>query len=359
MYEHQTFEVILARMLARVPDSIDKREGSVIYNAIAPAAAELAQMYAELDINYRLSFADTASGEYLTRRCAEHGVNRYPATKARREGLFYGSGGVPFDVPIGSRFSIGGLTYMVVSKLDTGRFELECETAGTVGNQQFGTMLPIDTIPGLARAELGAVLVPGEDEETDEALRQRFFEEVNTPAFGGNVAQYRQMVRSIAGVGGVKVFPVWQGGGTVKCTIIGSDWNAPSPELVAQVQETIDPPGHSGEGLGMAPIGHRVTIAGVSEVTVNVEMTVTLATGVTLGQVQGPIEDVIEEYLLELRQGWADEEYLIVRVTPIEARILTVPGVVDVTGTMLNGVAGNLTLGPEEIPQLGTVTVNG
>lgn len=359
MYEHQTFEAIRNRMLGRVSADLDKREGSVIYDALAPVAAELAQAYAELDINDNLSFADTASGEYLTRRCAEHGVNRYPATKARREGLFYGAGGAPFDVPIGSRFSIGGVNYVAVSRLEAGRFELECETAGTIGNQPSGNLLPITTIPGLARAELGAVLVPGEDEESDEELRQRFFEEVNTPAFGGNVAQYRQMVRSIAGVGGVKVFPVWQGGGTVKCTIIGADYRAPSPEFVAEVQEIVDPPSHSGQGLGMAPIGHRVTIAGVTEVPINVETTLTLAATATLGQVQGPIEEVVADYLLELRKTWANQKSLIVRVAHIESRILTVPGVVDVTGTMLNGVAGNLTLGQEEIPVLGTVTLHG
>lgn len=48
MYEDMTFENIMDRCLARVPDSVDKREGSVIYDAIAPAAAELAIMYIEL-----------------------------------------------------------------------------------------------------------------------------------------------------------------------------------------------------------------------------------------------------------------------------------------------------------------------
>ena len=41
MYEALTFEAILERMLGRVDDSFDKREGSVIYDALAPAAVEL------------------------------------------------------------------------------------------------------------------------------------------------------------------------------------------------------------------------------------------------------------------------------------------------------------------------------
>jgi len=230
LYEGQTFEAILQRMLDRVPADIDKRPGSVIYDALAPAAAELAQLYAELDINYNLSFADTASGEYLTRRAAEFGVNRRPATKARRQGLFYGAGDAPIDVPFGSRYGIDGLIYAVVGKASTGVYVLECETAGTVGNQPFGALLPIEYIAGLARAELGTVLVPGEDEEDDESLRQRYYAAVNEPAFGGNVADYKLKIGAIEGVGGVKVFPVWQGGGTVKCTIIGAAFDGFAPE---------------------------------------------------------------------------------------------------------------------------------
>lgn len=357
MYEGQTFEAILQRMLDRVPADIDKRPGSVIYDALAPAAAELAQLYAELDINYNLSFADTASGEYLTRRAAEFGVNRRPATPARRQGLFYAAGDTPFDVPIGSRYGIDGLIYAVVSKVTTGEFVLECETAGAIGNQPFGDLLPIEYVAGLARAEIATVLVPGEDEEDDETLRQRYYAAVNEPAFGGNVADYKQKIGAIEGVGGVKVFPVWQGGGTVKCTIIASDWSAPAPTLVSEVQEAIDPT-PQGEGYGLAPIGHTVTIAGVQPVTINVETTVTLDAGVIVGQVQGPIEEAIAAYLLGLRKAWEDETQLVVRVAQIEAAVLAVPGVIDVAETTVNGAAANVPLDAEEIPVLGTVVIN-
>ena len=49
MFEDMTYEVILKRMLDRVKNSIDKREGSIIYDALAPAAVELSIMYDELD----------------------------------------------------------------------------------------------------------------------------------------------------------------------------------------------------------------------------------------------------------------------------------------------------------------------
>jgi len=358
VYEHQTFEAILQRMMERVPADVDKRPGSVIYDALAPAAAELAQLYAELDINYNLSFADTASGEYLSRRTAEFGIIRRPATRARREGRFYGAEDAPLDIPLGSRFSIEGVNYAAVSRIAAGVYTLECETAGTVGNQHFGALLPITFVPGLSRAELGAVLVPGEDEEDDETLRQRYFEEISRPAFGGNVADYKQKVGAMDGVGGVKVFPVWNGGGTVKCTIIASDWSVPSPALVHDVQQAIDPPALSGLGYGLAPIGHKVTIGGAQGVAIDVETAVTLDDGVSVQQVREPIEDAIDAYLLGLRKEWANLPQLIVRISQIEAAILAVPGVIDIAGTKLNGGAANVTLSAEQIPVLGEVVIH-
>nr|WP_285854567.1 baseplate J/gp47 family protein [Paenibacillus elgii] len=345
-------------MLSRVPADVDKREGSIIYDALAPAAWELAEMYYQLDTNLSLSLADTASGEFLERRTAEFGVEREKATKARRKGLFHGNANAPADVPIGSRFGAGELRYTVVRRIAAGVFELECETEGVAGNQYFGTLLPIDYIAGLVRAELADVLVPGEDEETDDSLRERYFAAQREKPFGGNIADYKQKVGRIPGVGGVKIFPAWKGGGTVKCTLIGSDFNPPSAALIEEVQTAIDPTVNQGKGLGLAPIGHTVTIDGVQNEKINVETTISLGTGVTVGQVQGEIEAVISSYLLGLRKTWAEESQLIVRVSQIDARILTVSGVNDVKGTRLNGQTANITLNTDGIPQIGTVALH-
>lgn len=37
--DEMTFDYIMNRMLESVPDTVDKREGSIIYDALAPAAA--------------------------------------------------------------------------------------------------------------------------------------------------------------------------------------------------------------------------------------------------------------------------------------------------------------------------------
>ena len=87
--EYYEYETILNRMLDKIPDTLDKREGSIIYDALAPAAAEMAQMYIVLKNNIDLVFADTAVEEYLDRLSNQVGLTRKEATKAIKQGNFY------------------------------------------------------------------------------------------------------------------------------------------------------------------------------------------------------------------------------------------------------------------------------
>lgn len=352
MYEDITYEQILKRMLDRVPNDLDKREGSVIYTALAPAAAEMQNMYIELDWMLNQSFADTQDREYLIRRCAERGIIPELATNAILKGEF------SKDIPIGSRFSLGLLNYTVIEKIDSGLYQLKCEVAGSDGNRSLGDLFPIDYIEGLASAKLTGVLVPGEDEESTEHLRQRYFNSLNAKAFGGNIQDYVEKTNSLNGVGGTKVYPTWDGGGTVKLVLIDSSSNKPSTELLTMVKEVADPEDCTGQGVGFAPIGHVVTVGAVSEVVIDIATNVTLNNGWEWQDVIEHIELCVEEYLKELRASWAESDGLIVRTSQIELRILNLAGILDIADTKINGIEGNLSLGPDEIPVRGTV-VNG
>ena len=349
MFEHMTYEVILQRMLDRVPQNLDKREASIIYNALAPAAVELQNMYIEFDWILNQSFADTAQREYLIKRCAERGIFPEEATKAILEGHFN------IDIPIGSRFSLDNLNYRAIAKISDGVFQMECETPGEIGNQKLGTLIPIDYIDGLTTAELTAVLIPGEDEEDTEVLRRRYFNSFETNPYGGNKQDYIQKTNAIPGVGSTKVTPVWNGGGTVLITILDANFNKASNVLIDTVQDILDPAGNPGKGDGIAPIGHVVTVNTADEVIVNISTTVTLDAGYNWSMVEADVIAVIDEYLLEIRKEWANNSLNIVRIAQIDTRILTIDGIIDITGTKINGVAENLNLGEYEIPVLGTV----
>lgn len=211
MQEEYSDEDILQRMLEMVPNNIDKREGSIIHDSLSPFANELVKFYFELLNKIDLLFADTAVGEYLDRLCNQIGINRKQATFAIKQGSFYNAEGELMDISIGSRFTCENLYWIVTKKISTGIYQMQCKTAGTIGNSTTGELTPVDYINSLGKAILSEILIPGEDEEDDESLRDRYFENSNNPAFGGNIEHYKQITKEIEGVGAVKVIPVWNG----------------------------------------------------------------------------------------------------------------------------------------------------
>ena len=317
-YEDITYEVILQRMLDRVPNNMDKREGSIIFDALAPAAVELQLMYIELDTILKETFADTAQRDYLVRRAAERGIEPYEATYATLKGIFTPSS---LEIPIGSRFSCNELNYVITSKIQDGEYQLQCETLGVDGNANFGDLIPIDYIQGLETAKLTELLIPGEDEEDVESLRERYFASFETKPYGGNKKDYIQKTNAIAGVGSTKVTPIWQGGGTVLLTILNSEYSKASNALIKAVQEEIDPT-QDGTGMGIAPIGHIVTVQTVEEVPINVKATFGFDEGYSFNSLKSTIQNVISEYLLDLRKNWANQISTVVRISQIETKIL-------------------------------------
>ena len=355
-YSEQTFETIMARCLARVGAGLDKREGSVIYDAVAPLAAELAEFYSLQSAEMDRAFPDTAAGTDLTNKAKERGIFRLAATQAVRKGIFTDAEGAAMEIPAESRFSGGAVNYVAGERLADGAYRLTCETAGEKGNAYTGVLFPIDHIDGLGSATLADVLIHGEDEEDDDTLRARYIASFAGMAFAGNVADYKAKVSALPGVGGAKVYRAWNGGGTVKLVVTTSAGGVPSQELVASVQTAIDPEGYQGEGKGLAPIDHCVTVAGVTGCTVAVSAKLTFQDGYTWAGLKSAVEAAIQGYLDEVIAAWADDAASVVRVGHVEARILGVNGVLDAAETKLNGTAANLTLQADQIPILGEVS---
>lgn len=356
LYAGETAETILDRILDRVAAKFDKRIGSIIYDASAPASIELEKLYIALDYILDQSFADTAERPYLIRRARERGLVPYPATFARVTGVFTPE---ELDIPIGSRFYCGEYTYQVASRIEPGRYYLDCETAGAAINGQTGRLIPIETINGLKTAELVEVSILGEDEEETEAFRQRYFDNLTADQYGGNVADYKSQILKLQGVGGVKVYPAWNGGGTVRCVIIDSELGVPTTALVDAVQQAVDPiliegDNSQGLGLGIAPIGHYVTITGAAAANIDVTTTLTFLSGNSLYTTLPEIEAALDAYYDELNGDWMYRDNVIVRIAEINARLLAIPGIVDIKDTLLNGREENIVVDADSIPLRGS-----
>lgn len=350
------YEIILNRMLDKIPDTLDKREGSIIYDALAPAAAEIAQMYIVLKNNIDLVFADTAVEEFLDRLSGQVGLTRKEATKAVKQGNFYDEKGNLMDIELNSRFTCNDSYWSATKKISTGVYSLECETPGAQGNNIAGILIPVDYIQGLGSATLTELLIPGEDQENDEELRKRYYEQIGEKAFGGNIIDYKNETKSIDGVGAVKVTPIWNGGGTVKLTILDSNYDKASEVLIKEVQTQICPD-MSDEGLGFAPIGHIVTVDTVEEIKINVQTQITIDGVTTIETVKENINANLEKYLLEQRTQWEDTEIIVIRKAQVEAIILNTEGVIDVSNTALNNQSGNIELSKYQVPVLGEVVI--
>jgi len=340
---------ILSRMLDRIPNTLDKRKGSIVYLALAPVAEELAKVKSHIEDVYNRTFADTAVGEDLERRAAEVGVKPKLASNALRKGIFNR------PVSIGAKFAIETTTYIVVEQLPNNEAVLRCEQLGEIGNVYIGNLLPITYVEGLTTAMLTEILVPGEEKEDTESLRKKYEENRDSLAFGGNIADYKGKIKEIKGVGGVKVYPVWNGGGTVKLVFIDSIFNKPSSMFVDEVQTIIDPVPNQGQGVGMAPIDHYVTVEAVEELEINIESEIILLSEYEWDDVHDYIIEAVNGYFLDLKRTWEDEDALVVRISQIESAILRTTGIIDIRGTILNGNATNIILSEDEIPVLGTV----
>lgn len=353
MNEIPTYEQLLQRCLDRVPNTIDKRQGSIIYDALAPCCVELAQMYIELSGIYDQVFIDTAVGSALDALVKQNGVYRKEATKAVRKGEFN------LVVPVGSRFSDGTNSYIVISNIEgTNNSRLQCEQAGNVGNSYYGSLTPISYVNGLTKAELTDIIDTGDDTESDDALRERYMETVTAPQFGGNISDYQNKVKAITGVGGCKVVPIWNGGGTVKLIITNSLYQTPDESLIEEVQEIVDPT-QDQTGIGIAPIGHIVTVEGAESSNITISGTFTLQSGTEPDDIKQQVNEVVDNYFNSLAKEWDSEENIIVRVSQIETRILGVNGVLDITNVKLNSGTSNVSLKSNQIPKRnGDVTIN-
>ena len=309
-----SYEEILTRALRNpLLSSYDKREGSVIYNALAPLCLELANLYIKMDIMDEQSYLTKAIGANLDLRVGDYGLTREQATYSKRKVIFKDKDGNDVTVPVGSRFSLpsdNSLIYEYIGEVmidDVATKVVQCLTAGTIGNRYIGAILPLQYISNLAKAEIvDDPYIPADDTETDEELRERAIKFITNVGYGGNIQDYINYVTAIEGVGACKVYPVYKGGGTVLVSIVDSDRRAVSPEFISTVQSKVDPV--AGKGYGIAPIGHYVTINTPREVGVRISFNLQLASNVGgLENVKESIIDNILAYFKEVRYTYGQD----------------------------------------------------
>lgn len=351
MFEDVSEETLLDEMLDQISDEYDKREGSVIYNALAPAAAKLFETYITIEQVLVLAFPQTSEGEYLEKITAGEGVERTLATSSVRHFRAEGSDG---SVVKGDRFFVDGTYFVADEEISIpGTFKaISEETGKETAIYDPDTVLPVEDIKGLESVELINKHEndnDGIDDESDESLLERYWAKIEDSPGPGNIADYKRWAKDVAGVGNVLVEPLWDGDGTIRIIILTPDGKQASKPLIEEVQELIDP-NQEGIGEGKAPVGAKVTVdtAEVTNITVTVP-DLEVENGYTDNQVHENIENALDKYLSEINPGG------VVRIKEAVAVVINASGVLDIGDLSLNDKRDNILLDITELANLGGV----
>lgn len=348
MSKEISFEKTMSRMLDTISDDFDKRETSIIYQAVAMVVPELMLLQSDIELMEEEAFPDSCNYNSLVRFSGLRNIHPRQATRGVVIAEF------SKDIEIGARFNCEERNYEVLEKINTNKYKLIAEETGHI--ESIGDLTPINDMPDLRTAKITSVYLDGREEESLESLRKRYMESLDYQAFGGNRADYIEKVTSVDGVGACKVFrrpkATSSEVGKITIVIVDTTYKNASSELIKNVASILTPT-EDGEGAGLAPIGHKITVVGAEKQTVNIKTRITVERDID--NITRDLTKAIEEYLHELRTGFGSDEATVVRISAIENKILGIKGVIDVSNTTINGVEKNLTIEDKSIPVIGEV----
>lgn len=347
MFESITPASIKAAILAEIDTDLNTGEGSFLSDLVTPVAMEIWKCYQSLNALIPIAFVDESSGGYIDLECAKYGITRKAGTKAAAAMTFSGTSGTV--IPAGTAFLTAGglefdLTAAVTLASGTGSGTVEASTAGDAYNVGAGEITNMVTaIAGLSSFS-NAAATGGTDEEADTALVSRLTTYRQKPATSGNAYHYEQWALETDGVGAAKVTPLWDGAGTVKVLIAGSDMGPVDSSVVTACAAAIEE---------NRPIGATVTVESAEALTINVAATVTIDGTTTKAAVQTAFSAALETYL----QSISFVKYTLL-YNRIAYMLLDIAGVTDYSVLTVNGGTVNITIGDDQVPVVGTVTVS-
>lgn len=219
------------------------------------------------------------------------------------------------------------------------------------------------TIEGMTSVTNNAVAYDGYDAESDESLRQRYYEILSQPPTSGNKYHYLIWAKEVVGVGDAKVYSLWDGDNTVKVVIIDENKQIANADLIARCQTHIDPLGADGKpqgnGSGAAPVGAYCTVATATAKNILISIKVIKSNNnYTDDEIKTNISNNITEYF----KGIAlNESNSYVSYAKIGDLVFNAEGVADYSNLTVNDGTSNITLSLTsaltEVPVLTGVTL--
>ena len=348
-------DVIHNTMLDNISDDYQKTEGFPTYDITRGFAFALLAIWMKAEEIERKQNVDNLYGEELETFIEQRkGTTRKESTYAEgnitivegngtihRGNLFESDGGIQFE-SLETKDVVNGSVVRI-----------RCLRPGTIGNMSANVInkMPI-TIQGIITVTNREPIIGGEDKESDNDLRERYYEDLREPATSGNKFHYKRWAKEVTGVGEANVIDTWNGKGTVKVVIIDADRQPASQSLVNDVQKYIDPNGN-GDGAGQAPIGAVCTVVSAQPVLINASITgVVTDNTVAVSELKEKLTKDISSYL---KQVAFSQNYI--SAAQIASFVIGLDGVKDYEDCNING-SKKVLITNEQVAVIGTVEVH-
>lgn len=349
-------ETVHGQMLEAISDEYQKSVGFPAWDITRAFALAVCSLGDDVDTAVGKTDVDALSGDELSRWCAQRrGITRRAAVAASGTVTIVTGQG---EINTGNLFeSEGGIQFRAaesktVTEGDT--VAVEAVIPGISGNVAANTVtkMPV-TLSGIAVVTNEKAMTGGYDEETDEALRERYYNDLTIVQNGANANSYAKWALDVSGVGRVKVFPLANGANTVEVCVIGSDMRPAAASLVKAVQDYIDP-GITGSGAGVAPMGAYCTVTTATAKSINITCVATLMPGYSQATVLANIKAKITAYLQSVAFTGTYVSY-----AKVADAVMDAEGVSDYAAMKVNGGTDNIPIADREVAVLGIISIGG
>lgn len=326
-------------------------EGGLLNIILAPGAYVFWEALQALRAQVSISFVDETSGAYIDKAAAAYGITRKPGTPASVDVTFTGTANAV--VPAGTMcVTADGLGFLTDEELTLGEdgnstVSATSDDVGAVYNVPAQAIVTTqESVAGVSGVTNDAAAAGGTDPETDAALFDRLDAYRKTPPTSGNDRHYHQWALEVNGIGAASVIRCWDGPGTVKVIVADMELRPVEEDKVDEVAAYIET---------QRPVTAEVTVESAEGVGVQVAVTVETDGTVSKLNTEQALTDRLAEYLGTLAfQTGAEVVY-----NRVLAIVMGLDGVTDCSGLTVNGGTANVPLDADEVPLLGTVTVNG
>lgn len=342
----RTRDEIVAEMLASMPDTYDKTAGSPFYETQMPTAIELENMEKREDEILDNAFFESADDEHKE-IIAKDRANIERKAAVPSSGIVKITGTPGAVITKGDKVASDTVTFTVletktVTEEGCVSVNVECDTAGTAGNIPVGAIkeFPI-TISGLNAVTNETPFENGYERESIEAMSERYYDKIRSPATSGNVAHYKQWAKEVAGVGDARVFGRTPSRGSVTVVIIDADKTAATDELCTEVAEYIET---------QRPVGADVYVQSAEEVAIAPSLKIT--TSDSSKDYATLIHDALAIWL---KTQAFQSTYI--SYAKIGDQILSVDGILDYEDLTVNGSKANIPVGDMQVAVAGGVTI--